>query len=156
MEYVYPNKPNVQYGKPLSLILLFLYILWDFGWACWKEPLPFPFFPYFLCIYFTRPLLRQLQSSADDMAQSANSSPTTEPAGQPNNIKGSVQLIRWCDEVFYMHWIMCALPVKIYYTFKGNATTCLCTFETSINNIKNEKWVDVPLKRCLLAVCSSW
>ncbi|KAM3580469.1 hypothetical protein VKS41_007132 [Umbelopsis sp. WA50703] len=50
---------------------------------------------------------------------------------------------------------MCALPVKIYYTFKGNATTCLCTFETSINNIKNEKWVDVPLKRCLLAVCSS-
>ncbi|KAI8579404.1 hypothetical protein K450DRAFT_241975 [Umbelopsis ramanniana AG] len=47
------------------------------------------------------------------------------------------------------------VKVKVYYTFKGNATTCLCTFETSFKNIKSKKLLQIPLKRCLLAVCSS-
>lgn len=45
--------------------------------------------------------------------------------------------------------------VKIFYTFKGSDTHCLCTFDLELNDIKDKKWVSVPLKQCLVSVCSS-
>ncbi|KAI9481146.1 MAG: hypothetical protein EXX96DRAFT_502625 [Benjaminiella poitrasii] len=45
--------------------------------------------------------------------------------------------------------------VKIFYTFKGSDTHCLCTFDVKLDDYKDKKWIGVPLKQCLTAVCSS-
>ncbi|KAL7324573.1 hypothetical protein PS15p_209752 [Mucor circinelloides] len=45
--------------------------------------------------------------------------------------------------------------VKIFYTFKGSDTHCLCTFDFELDDFKDRKWVSVPLKKCLTSVCSS-
>ncbi|KAI7901653.1 F/Y-rich N-terminus-domain-containing protein [Cokeromyces recurvatus] len=45
--------------------------------------------------------------------------------------------------------------VKIFYTFKGSNTHCLCTFDFELDNYKDRKWISIPLKQCLKAVCSS-
>ncbi|OBZ88244.1 Transforming growth factor beta regulator 1 [Choanephora cucurbitarum] len=50
---------------------------------------------------------------------------------------------------------MCKGKVKIFYTCKGLDKHCLCSFDTALEDLKDRKWVSVPLKQCLAAVCSS-
>ncbi|GAA5806325.1 hypothetical protein HPULCUR_011857 [Helicostylum pulchrum] len=38
---------------------------------------------------------------------------------------------------------------------KGSDTHCLCSFDMRLDDFKDRKWVSVPLKQCLLSVCSS-
>ncbi|RCH96328.1 hypothetical protein CU097_003245 [Rhizopus azygosporus] len=46
--------------------------------------------------------------------------------------------------------------VKIFYTFNGSQKHCLCSFDMKIDTLdKDKKWINVPLKQCLLSVCSS-
>ncbi|KAI8370576.1 uncharacterized protein BYT42DRAFT_94301 [Radiomyces spectabilis] len=45
--------------------------------------------------------------------------------------------------------------VKIFYSFKGSETNCLCTFDMELKELTDRQWIKVPLKRCLLSVCSS-
>ncbi|KAI8642376.1 hypothetical protein BD408DRAFT_416686 [Parasitella parasitica] len=45
--------------------------------------------------------------------------------------------------------------VKIFYTFKGSDTHCLCTFDFKLDDFKDRKWISVPLKKCLISLCSS-
>lgn len=79
------------------------------------------------------------------------------PTAPTNNVKGSNPKLNQTKLSIKLKKRYALLStVKVYYTFKGNATTCLCTFETFIKSIKSEKYIDIPLKRCLLAVCSSW
>ncbi|KAI8996824.1 hypothetical protein BDB01DRAFT_768661 [Pilobolus umbonatus] len=46
--------------------------------------------------------------------------------------------------------------VKIFYTFKGSETHCLCSLDIILEeDIDNKEWISVPLRKCLLSVCSS-
>ncbi|KAG0749343.1 hypothetical protein G6F29_004126 [Rhizopus arrhizus] len=47
--------------------------------------------------------------------------------------------------------------VKIFYTFNGSQKHCLCSFDMKLSeeNIKEKKWMSVPLKQCLISLCSS-
>ncbi|KAI9025818.1 hypothetical protein CLU79DRAFT_743225 [Phycomyces nitens] len=46
--------------------------------------------------------------------------------------------------------------VKIFYSVKGQDTNCLCSFDTTIDSkAQDDNWINVPLKRCLISVCSS-
>ncbi|ORX51999.1 hypothetical protein DM01DRAFT_1336990 [Hesseltinella vesiculosa] len=45
--------------------------------------------------------------------------------------------------------------VKVYYTFKDEEPTCLCTFETQIQHISSNQWFPISLRQCLVTVCSS-
>ncbi|KAF7732337.1 hypothetical protein EC973_005233 [Apophysomyces ossiformis] len=46
--------------------------------------------------------------------------------------------------------------VKIFYTFKGSDTNCLCSFDVALENQpKLNSWITVSLKRCMYSVCSS-
>ncbi|KAM3578618.1 hypothetical protein VKS41_009001 [Umbelopsis sp. WA50703] len=44
--------------------------------------------------------------------------------------------------------------VKVYYTWKGSETTCLCTFPWQIESTE-ASLIKIPLRRCVLSVCSS-
>lgn len=67
--------------------------------------------------------------------------------------KGTMEL---SHPLFYVFLTYSIFLVKIFYTFKGSDTHCLCTFDLELNDIKDKKWVSVPLKQCLISVCSSW
>ncbi|OAD76382.1 hypothetical protein PHYBLDRAFT_59918 [Phycomyces blakesleeanus NRRL 1555(-)] len=46
--------------------------------------------------------------------------------------------------------------VKIFYSVKGQDTNCLCSFDIPIDSkLQNDSWINVPLKKCLISVCSS-
>ncbi|KAI8070843.1 hypothetical protein BC940DRAFT_295702 [Gongronella butleri] len=45
--------------------------------------------------------------------------------------------------------------VKVFYSFKDDDSTCLCSFETGIRQPSSSRWAPVSLRQCLLTVCSS-
>lgn len=48
------------------------------------------------------------------------------------------------------------MAVKVFYTFQGSDTTCLCSFTIGLNFESSAQYVQVPLKDCLMALCASW
>ncbi|CAO3649740.1 unnamed protein product [Cunninghamella blakesleeana] len=47
--------------------------------------------------------------------------------------------------------------VKVFYSFKDNESTCLCTFDLQLSSSQptTNHWIPISLKKCLLSVCSS-
>ncbi|KAI7856713.1 hypothetical protein BDC45DRAFT_47483 [Circinella umbellata] len=47
------------------------------------------------------------------------------------------------------------IKVKVFYTFQGIDSTCLCTFLSSVDQSNETEFLPVSLKECLMALCAS-
>ncbi|ORZ23295.1 F/Y-rich N-terminus-domain-containing protein [Absidia repens] len=47
------------------------------------------------------------------------------------------------------------IKVKVFYSFQGSPTICLCSYRTSLAHGKSQSIVDIPLRTCLQNLCTS-
>ncbi|KAI8340493.1 hypothetical protein BC941DRAFT_417401 [Chlamydoabsidia padenii] len=47
------------------------------------------------------------------------------------------------------------IKVKVFYSFRDSRTKCLCTYKTTLTHSLHQKIVTLPLRQCILTLCTS-